>query len=142
MGSVIRAGIKEDDDMKQSHSMQTPLARARGLGSAKSGLSHWWHQRLTAIAMVPLMVASLVVVALIGQADYDSALALMANPLVATLLLILVLVGFFHAALGLQVVIEDYVSKEGIRMSFIILVKMMMFALAALSVLSILKLAL
>ena len=128
--------------MKQSHSMQTPLARARGLGSAKSGLSHWWHQRLTAIAMVPLVVASLVVVALIGQADYDSALALMANPLVATLLLILVLVGFFHAALGLQVVIEDYVSQEGIRMSFIILVKMMMFALAALSVLSILKLAL
>ena len=128
--------------MKQSHSMQTPLARARGLGSAKSGLSHWWHQRLTAIAMVPLMVASLVVVALIGQADYDSALALMANPLVATLLLILVLVGFFHAALGLQVVIEDYVSQEGIRMSFIILVKMVMFALAALSVLSILKLAL
>ena len=128
--------------MKQSHSMQTPLARARGLGSAKSGLSHWWHQRLTAIAMVPLMVASLVVVALIGQADYDSALALMANPLVATLLLILVLVGFFHAALGLQVVIEDYVSQEGVRMSFIILVKMVLFALAALSVLSILKLAL
>ena len=128
--------------MKQSHSMQTPLARARGLGSAKSGLSHWWHQRLTAIAMVPLVVASLVVVALIGQADYDSALALMANPLVATLLLILVLVGFFHAALGLQVVIEDYVSQEGVRMSFIILVKMVLFALAALSVLSILKLAL
>lgn len=142
MGSVICAGIREGDDMKQSHSMQTPLARARGLGSAKSGLSHWWHQRLTAIAMVPLMVASLVVVALIGQADYGSALALMANPLVATLLLILVLVGFFHAALGLQVVIEDYVSQEGIRMSFIILVKMVMFALAALSVLSILKLAL
>ena len=128
--------------MKQKHSMQTPLARVRGLGSAKSGLSHWWHQRLTAIAMVPIMVASLLLVAQIGMLDYQGAIDLMANPLAATLLLLLVLVGFFHAALGLQVVIEDYVGNEGARMGLIIAVKMISFALAVLSIVSILKVAL
>ena len=128
--------------MKQTHSMQTPLARVRGLGSAKSGLSHWWHQRLTAIAMVPIMVASLILVAQIGMLDYQGAIDLMANPLAATLLLLFVLVGFFHAALGLQVVIEDYVSNEGARMGLIITVKMISFALAVLSIVSILKVAL
>ena len=128
--------------MKQKHSMQTPLARVRGLGSAKSGLSHWWHQRLTAIAMVPIMVASLILVAQIGTLDYQGAIDLMANPLAATLLLLLVLVGFFHAALGLQVVIEDYVGNEGARMGLIITVKMISFALAVLSIVSILKVAL
>ena len=128
--------------MKQKHSMQTPLARVRGLGSAKSGLSHWWHQRLTAIAMVPIMVASLILVAQIGMLDYQGAIDLMAKPLAATLLLLLVLVGFFHAALGLQVVIEDYVGNEGARMGLIIAVKMISFALAVLSIVSILKVAL
>ena len=128
--------------MKQKHSMQTPLARVRGLGSAKSGLSHWWHQRLTAIAMVPIIVASLILVAQIGMLDYQGAIDLMANPLAATLLLLLVLVGFFHAALGLQVVIEDYVGNEGARMGLIIAVKMISFALAVLSIVSILKVAL
>ena len=128
--------------MKQKHSMQTPLARVRGLGPAKSGLSHWWHQRLTAIAMVPIMVASLILVAQIGMLDYQGAIDLMANPLAATLLLLLVLVGFFHAALGLQVVIEDYVGNEGARMGLIITVKMISFALAVLSIVSILKVAL
>ena len=122
--------------------MQTPLARVRGLGSAKSGLSHWWHQRLTAIAMVPLMVISVLIIAQIGMVDYQGAVDLVSNPLVATWLLLLVIVGYFHAALGLQVVLEDYVADEGKRMALIIFVKMSLFALAALSVVSILKVAL
>ena len=63
--------------MKKTNSMQTPLAKVRGLGSAKSGLHHWWHQRLTAIAMVPLMIATLVIISQIGTLDYDGAMALM-----------------------------------------------------------------
>jgi len=128
--------------MKHQTSMQTPLARVRGLGSAKSGLSHWWHQRLTAIAMVPLMVISVLIIAQIGMVDYQGAVDLVSNPLVATWLLLLVIVGYFHAALGLQVVLEDYVADEGKRMALIIFVKMSLFALAALSVVSILKVAL
>ena len=121
--------------------MQTPLARARGLGSAKSGLHHWWHQRLTALAMVPLMVISLGLVAMIGTLDYDGAMALMANPFVAALLLLLVVVGFYHAGLGLQVVLEDYVSAEGTRLALILIVKMCLFVLAIVTLLSILKVA-
>ena len=128
--------------MKKTNSMQTPLAKVRGLGSAKSGLHHWWHQRLTAIAMVPLMIATLVIISQIGTLDYDGAMALMANPLVASLLLLLVLVGFYHAAMGLQVVLEDYISSEGQRMALIIFVKMALFALAVLAIVSILKVAL
>lgn len=122
--------------------MRTPLAKARGLGSAKSGLHHWWHQRLTALALVPLMVVALIMVATIGTLDYAGAMAMMANPFVAALLLLLVLVGFYHAALGLQVVFEDYVAQEGRRMVLIILVKMALFALATLTILSILKVSL
>lgn len=128
--------------MKKTNSMQTPLAKVRGLGSAKSGLHHWWHQRLTAIAMVPLMIATLVIISQIGTLDYEGAMALMANPLVASLLLLLVLVGFYHAAMGLQVVLEDYISSEGQRMALIIFVKMALFALAVLAIVSILKVAL
>ena len=127
--------------MRSKNSMQTPLARVRGLGSAKSGLHHWWHQRLTALAMVPLMLVTLAIVASLGTLEYDSALSLMANPFVATLLLLLVVVGFYHAALGLQVVIEDYVGAEGVRMGLIIFVKMALFALAIVTLLSILKVA-
>ena len=128
--------------MKQQNSMRTPLARVRGLGSAKSGLHHWWHQRLTAIALVPLMVVTIMLIANIGMLDYAGAMALMANPFVAALMLLLVLVGFYHAAMGLQVVIEDYVAAEGKRMAAIIMVKMALFALATLTILSILKVSL
>ena len=127
--------------MRSKNSMQTPLARVRGLGSAKSGLHHWWHQRLTALAMVPLMLVTLAIVASLGTLDYDGAFSMMANPFVATLLLLLVVVGFYHAALGLQVVIEDYVGAEGVRMGLIIFVKMALFALAIVTLLSILKVA-
>lgn len=127
--------------MRHKNSMQTPLARVRGLGSAKSGLHHWWHQRLTALAMIPLMLASLALVATMGSLDYQGAMALMANPFAAALLLLLVVVGFYHAALGLQVVIEDYVSAEGTRLALILIVKMCLFALAIVTLLSILKVA-
>lgn len=127
--------------MRHKNSMQTPLARVRGLGSAKSGLHHWWHQRLTALAMVPLMIISLGLVAMIGTLDYDGAMALMANPFVAALMLLLVVVGFYHAGLGLQVVLEDYVSAEGTRLALILIVKMCLFALAIVTLLSILKVA-
>ena len=128
--------------MKHQNSMQTPLARVRGLGSAKSGLHHWWHQRLTAIALVPLMIVTLIIIARLGTLDYDGAMAMMANPFISALLLLLVLVGFYHAAMGLQVVLEDYVASEGKRMASIIFVKMALFALATLTILSILKVSL
>ena len=122
--------------------MQTPLARARGLGSAKSGLHHWWHQRLTAAAMVVLIAYAIWLVASLSGADYDAAVALISQPWHASMLLLLVLTGFYHAALGLQVVIEDYIGHEKTRMFTILLVKAGLMVLAVMAVFSTLRIAL
>ena len=96
--------------MLKSNNMKTPLAQARGLGAAKSGLSHWWHQRLTAIAMVGLVAWMCALVVMLAGADFESAMSLLSHPINAAILILFVGVGFWHSALGLQVVLEDYVA--------------------------------
>lgn len=127
---------------KRTSTMQTPLARARGLGSAKSGLHHWWHQRLTAAAMVVLIGYAIWLVASLSGQDYDGAVALISQPWHASMLLLLILTGFYHAALGLQVVIEDYVGGEQARMFTIILVKAALLVMAVMAVFSTLRITL
>jgi len=121
--------------------MRTPLGRVRGLGSAKEGVGHWWTQRLTAVALVPLLlwfVASLV--QLVG-ADYAHVVAWIARLPVAVLLCLLFVAGFYHLSLGLQVVIEDYVHREPCRIVALVLVKFGCWALAAAALFSVLKIA-
>jgi succinate dehydrogenase / fumarate reductase, membrane anchor subunit len=91
---------------------RSPLARARGLGSAKDGVEAWWLERVTAVALVPLtlwLTASLI--AFTGR-DYAAVIAWLRNPLAALLLVLLLLALFVHLALGLKVVIEDYVHSR------------------------------
>lgn len=90
-------------------SLRNPLARAKGLGSAKDGTTHWWHQRLTAIAL--LLLTPWFVILMVGLLGDDLATvrATLSQPLTAILLTAFVLSLFWHARLGLQVVIEDYV---------------------------------
>jgi succinate dehydrogenase / fumarate reductase membrane anchor subunit len=126
----------------KAHSMRTPLGKVRGLGSAKSGLSHWWHQRLTAFAMLPLICWMIWLIFSLSGADYQQAVSLISHPVNATIMLLFVGVGFWHAALGLQVVLEDYVGNETVRMIALIMVKMLAILLASLSLFSILKIAL
>ena len=128
--------------MLKSNSMKTPLAQARGLGAAKSGLSHWWHQRLTAIAMVGLVVWMCALVVMLAGADFDSAMRLLSHPINAAILILFVGVGFWHSALGLQVVLEDYVAHEGVRLTMIIALRMALILLGAICMLSLLKIAL
>ena len=128
--------------MNKSRSMQTPLAAVRGLGSAKSGLHHWWNQRMTAVAMVPLVIWMVSLCILMTGASYQDALAIASHPANATVLILFVAVGFWHAILGLQVILEDYVAAEGLRLVLIIVIRMFAIALAALSILSILRVAL
>ena len=128
--------------MNKSRSMQTPLAAVRGLGSAKSGLHHWWNQRMTAVAMVPLVIWMVSLCILMTGASYQDALAITSHPANATVLILFVAVGFWHAILGLQVILEDYVAAEGLRLVLIVVIRMFAIALAALSILSILRVAL
>ncbi len=120
---------------------RTPMSRARGFGSAKDGTGHWWQQRLTSIALIPLaiwFVASMVSLTGAGHAEVA---AWIGAPVPATLMILLTVVAFYHAQLGLQVVIEDYVHSEGTKFAAIILVKFAAAILGLLSVLAVLKIA-
>jgi succinate dehydrogenase / fumarate reductase membrane anchor subunit len=122
-------------------SMRTPLAEARGLGSAKSGTGHWWSQRLTAVALVPLtlwLVFSLT--ALVG-ADHATVVAWLGSPLRLALLILFLGAMFHHAQLGLQVVIEDYIQHEGTRLAVLVGTRFLLWFLAAVAVLAALRTA-
>ncbi len=92
--------------------LQTPRARVKYLGSAKSGTQALWLMRLTSFALLPLTVAFVVIVAALAKADLASARALLGSPCPAILLLLFILAGVWHMAIGLRVVIEDYVHHE------------------------------
>jgi succinate dehydrogenase / fumarate reductase membrane anchor subunit len=93
--------------------MRTPLSKVRGLGSAKSGTDHFWKQRMTAVANVPLTLAFVfIVLSLLGK-SHATVDATLGSPLVAIILLLFILSGVIHMKLGLQVVIEDYIPEEG-----------------------------
>jgi len=109
---------------------QTPLARARGLGSARSGSLHWWRQRVTAIALVPLAFWLALSVARLPSASHEQVIAWVTHPWNTILLLSFIIVGFFHAMLGLQVVIEDYVHSDWLKIFGILSAKLVLGFLA------------
>jgi len=113
--------------------LRTPLARARGLGSARYGVHHWWAQRLTAIALIPLVVWFAISLVMLSGADYDVARAWIGSPLVMVLLILTIVIGLHHGQLGLQVVIEDYIHGDGWKLAFIVMVRFIavIFGLAA-----------
>jgi len=104
-------------------SMRSPMARVRGLGSAKDGTGHWWAQRLSALALVPLTVWFVASVIAMAGADHAAMTAWVGSPVVAGLLILLIVATFYHAVLGLQVVVEDYVHHEGMKFGAIIALK-------------------
>jgi succinate dehydrogenase / fumarate reductase membrane anchor subunit len=103
--------------------LRTPLARARGLGSAKAGVHHWWAQRLTAIALIPLVVWFAISLVMMSGAEYEVARAWIGSPVVMVLLILTIAVGLHHAQLGIQVVIEDYVHSDGFKLALIVVVR-------------------
>ena len=122
--------------------MRSPLGRAIGLGSAKEGVDHWWLQRLTAIALVPLTLWFVAAVIGLAGAGWEEFVGWVSEPVSAVLLILLLVATFYHSALGLQVVIEDYVGNEAARLTLLIFVKLASVVLAALAVFAVLKLAL
>lgn len=122
--------------------LRTPLARVIGLGSANEGVSHWWWQRLTAAALLPLTVWFIVsLLGLLGR-DHSVAVQWLDSSLNASLLILFIASLFHHMQLGLQVVIEDYVSNEGWRMGILVTMKFVTVFLAFLAIVSVLRVSL
>ena len=127
--------------MHSNSSMRTPLSRVRGLGSAKSGTGHFWIQRVTAVANVILTVVFTgIVVCLVGK-PYPAAIAILSHPLVAILMLLFVLSGCIHMRLGMQVVIEDYIHGEGLKIAAVMANTFFAIAIGAACAFAVLKLS-
>jgi succinate dehydrogenase / fumarate reductase, membrane anchor subunit len=126
----------------QINIMRSQLGRARGLGAAKSGAAHWWAQRLTAVALVPLTLWFVWSVLHLVGAPHEAMLAWIGGPIPVVLMIALVLASFYHLALGLQVVIEDYVTTEPTRLITLLLTKGVIILLTLTCLVSILKLGL
>jgi succinate dehydrogenase membrane anchor subunit len=122
--------------------MRSPLGRARGLGTAKAGAAHWWAQRLTSIALLPLTLWFLCAAVRMIGATRDDLVFWMAGPLQIVLMIALVIATFHHLQLGLQVVIEDYVNNDRLRIGSIMLVKGLSLLLALACIVSVLRLGL
>ena len=119
-------------------SLRTPLSEAKGLGSAKEGASHWWIQRLTAVALIPLCIWFAFAVATLGNASYIAVIGWLQSPVVVVLLIFFIVVTFYHAQLGLQVIIEDYVGGW-LKIVSLILVNFLCIVLATAGIIALLK---
>ena len=123
-------------------SLRTPLGRVRGLGSAKEGTAHWWAQRLTALALIPLVLWFVVSLIVMTGAGHEAVAEWLRDPVSAVLMLLLILAGFHHAQLGMQVVVEDYVHAEWLKFALVTGVRFAAVALGIGAAFSVLKIAL
>ncbi len=121
--------------------LRSPLSQARGLGSAKEGVGHWWLQRMTALALVPLTLWFVFSMARYPVGDYVTFLSWIKAPLVAATLVLYLAIGFYHSSLGVRVVVEDYIGNEAMKMTLIVLSNFGHLVLGVGSVFSVLKLA-
>lgn len=120
--------------------MRSPFGRAAGLGSAKEGVEHWWRERVTAVALLPLTVWFIASLVTHSSGDYTAFVVWLKTPLATCMMILLLIALFYHAALGLQVIIEDYVHSA-IKISALILTRLTCFGLAATGVLAVLRIA-
>jgi succinate dehydrogenase / fumarate reductase membrane anchor subunit len=121
--------------------MATPLRRVRHLGAAHDGTSHFWRQRLTAAANLPLVIIFVIRIATLVGRPYHDVVAVLASPLVALLLILMVVSISIHMRIGMQVIIEDYLHGEGLKIIALIANTFFTVVVAAVSIFAILKLA-
>jgi len=122
-------------------SLRTPLSNAKGLGSAKEGAHHWWAQRLTSIALVPLTILLALCIASFENYSYESVVTWIQSPWVAVGLSLLVVTMFYHVQLGIQVIIEDYVGGW-LKVASLIALNFACIALVFIGLFSIIKVSL
>jgi succinate dehydrogenase membrane anchor subunit len=124
-----------------STSMRTPLARVRNLGASHSGTSDFWRQRLTAVAMVLLIVPVIVIVMMLRSSNQAGAAQILGSPLIAIIMLLFIIASCWHMKIGMQVVIEDYVHGEKIKLASIMANNFFCIAVALASIYAILKMS-
>jgi len=122
-------------------SLRSPYSQARGLGSAKYGVSHWWLQRLTAVALVPLSLWFVGAVVYLSHASSAAVVGWMSSPAVAIALVIFLFSIFYHSQLGLQIIIEAYVHGEFVRLVSVTLMKFLHVVAAVAAIFAVLHLA-
>jgi succinate dehydrogenase / fumarate reductase, membrane anchor subunit len=122
-------------------SMRTPLARVRSLGSSHSGTTDFWRQRITAVAMLLLILPVIIVVMMLLGRNHAGATQILGSPLVAIILLLFIIASAWHMKIGMQVVIEDYVHHEQLKLASIMANNFFSFAVALASIYAILKLS-
>jgi succinate dehydrogenase / fumarate reductase membrane anchor subunit len=122
--------------------MRSPLSRARGLGSAKEGAEHWWMQRVTAVALIPLTLWFTALLIALARSDYNTVIVWLRAPLVTILMVLLLIALCHHMALGLQVVLEDYVQSYRAKIPALVAIRLSCFALAVAGILATLRIAL
>ncbi|KAA5602437.1 succinate dehydrogenase, hydrophobic membrane anchor protein [Blastochloris sulfoviridis] len=122
-------------------SIRTPMARARGFGSAKRGTEHFWAERVTGVALIPLTFVLVGVLVFLAGKDHASVLQWLANPLLAIPLVLAIATGTHHMKIGMQVIIEDYVHSEPIKFGALMANTFFSYALGATGAFAVLKIA-
>jgi succinate dehydrogenase / fumarate reductase membrane anchor subunit len=120
---------------------ETPLHKVQGLGAAHSGTGHFWHERVTAVALIPLSLWFLYVMLGLSGTSEVTALQFLAHPWNAILMGAFVLFSLWHAYLGLQVVIDDYVHTAGMKIFLMLVIRFSVIAIAAISIFAIVRIA-
>ncbi len=122
--------------------LQTPLAKVRGLGSAKAGTHHFWVQRITAISLIPLSFWMVSFTKQLLTAPHNEIVVWLAGPIDTTIAIAWIIAAFYHAALGLQVVMEDYIHTEWLKITTIGLMKLTFFFFALAAIVAIFRISL
>ena len=122
--------------------LRSPLAKAKGLGASGDASHHFWVQRISALAMITLVIWICLSIAFLPKADYATVVAWLQSPINGIITLLFVILSFYHAQLGLQVIIEDYVVSHGKRLFGILLIKFLSYFLMAAGVYAVIKITL
>ncbi|AGA64742.1 Succinate dehydrogenase hydrophobic membrane anchor protein [Liberibacter crescens BT-1] len=119
--------------------MRSPLGKVLGLGSAKDGTTHFWHQRLTSIAILPFVIFFMAFMLIYSNASYDEVVSVLSDPFVFIIMVLGLGTVFFHMKLGMQVIIEDYIHSKLLRYSLIIMNTFFVFLMTAFSFFCLIK---
>lgn len=127
--------------MSEQRTLRTPLARIRHFGAAHSGTEHFWRQRLTSVALIPLTIAFVIIVMSLLGRNQAAAAQILGSPVIAVIMILFIITGCYHMWLGMQVIIEDYVHGELSKIASLMTNTFFCFALALASVYAICQLS-